>query len=129
VPYKGGVPKSSAEKNTAFTVKRDCIWRNNGRNQFIARLCRGIVNGDMNELKLPNGLMERIDSTMRTKTGSFGPKVGVIVDNVDHALAFCDHSFPLPSPASSPGQDNRTDPLIEVVFVAEHLIDSFLKFR
>ena len=87
VPYKGGVPRSSAEKNTAFTVKRDCIWRNNGRNHFIASLCRGIVNGDMNGLKVTNELMDRINSTMRPETGSFGPKIGVIVDNVDHALA------------------------------------------
>jgi len=87
VAYKGGVPPESAEKKTAFTVKRDCIWRNNGRNQFIARLCRGIVDGDTDGLKLPNRLMELINGTIRPKTGSYGPKIGIIVDNVDHALA------------------------------------------
>jgi len=79
VQVRGGMRFDSANTN-AFEVKRAGIWRNNGRNQFIARFCREIDREAAFRPKIRNG---PADGQM----GSVNPKIAVLVENVDHALA------------------------------------------
>ena len=79
VPYSGGV-RLRTEQNTPMKVKQYGIWKNNGRNQFLARLCRLCTGGKDRGLTVPPQL---IDSLVRRQQ----PSIAVVVENLDHALA------------------------------------------
>jgi hypothetical protein len=79
VKYRRQQP-TSRSLDTALDVKRQLIWNNRNRNQFLAHLARQVAGKSLQGAAVPASLcdaMKQIES----------PRIAVLVENIEHAEA------------------------------------------
>lgn len=100
VRFQGGV-RLERDQNSAFMVKKRCIWHNKPRNEFIANLAEPLVQSDFRSVRLSQRLERRLQRRKRLR-------LGILVENVEHALAL--GAF-LPDAAIAMGDEVQLDGL------------------